>query len=30
MTYLDANGRQVVVVATGRADQTALLAFALQ
>ena len=30
MTYLDANGRQVVVVATGRAEQTALLAFALQ
>lgn len=30
MTYLDAQGRQVVVVATGRADRTALVAFALR
>ena len=29
MTYLDANGRQVVVVATGRGEDTALVAFAL-
>lgn len=30
MTNLDRNGRQIVAVATGRADQTALLAFGLQ
>ena len=30
MTYLDANGRQVVVIATGRGEDTALVAFALQ
>jgi quinoprotein glucose dehydrogenase len=29
MTYLDANGRQVVVIATGRGEDTALVAFAL-
>jgi quinoprotein glucose dehydrogenase len=28
-TYLDANGRQVVVIATGRGEDTALVAFAL-
>jgi quinoprotein glucose dehydrogenase len=27
MTYLDANGRQVVVIATGRGEDTALVAF---
>jgi len=30
MTYLDANGRQLVVIATGRGEDTALVAFALQ
>jgi quinoprotein glucose dehydrogenase len=30
MTYLDADGRQVVVIATGRGEDTALLAFRLQ
>jgi glucose dehydrogenase len=30
VTYLDANGRQVVVIATGRGEDTALVAFALQ
>ena len=30
VTYLDANGRQIVVIATGRGEDTALLAFALQ
>jgi quinoprotein glucose dehydrogenase len=30
MTYLDRTGRQIIVVATGRADQTSLLAFGLQ
>jgi len=30
MTYLDANGRQVVVIATGRGEDTALVAFALK
>jgi len=29
VTYLDANGRQVVVIATGRGEDTALVAFAL-
>jgi quinoprotein glucose dehydrogenase len=29
MTYLDANGRQVVVIATGRGEDAALVAFAL-
>lgn len=29
MTYLDANGRQMVVIATGRGEDTALVAFAL-
>ena len=29
MTYLDANGRQVVVIATGRGEDTALVAFRL-
>jgi quinoprotein glucose dehydrogenase len=29
MTYLDANGRQVLVIATGRGEDTALVAFAL-
>ena len=29
MTYLDANGRQVVVIATGRGEDTALVAFSL-
>jgi quinoprotein glucose dehydrogenase len=29
MTYLDANGRQVVIIATGRGEDTALVAFAL-
>jgi quinoprotein glucose dehydrogenase len=29
MTYLDANGRQIVVVATGRGEDTALVAFRL-
>jgi quinoprotein glucose dehydrogenase len=29
MTYLDANGRQIVVIATGRGEDTALVAFAL-
>jgi quinoprotein glucose dehydrogenase len=28
-TYLDANGRQIVVIATGRGEDTALVAFAL-
>ena len=30
MTYLDANGRQIVVVATGRGEDTALVAFAIK
>ena len=30
MTYLDANGRQVVVIATGRGEDTALVAFRLE
>jgi quinoprotein glucose dehydrogenase len=29
MTYLDANGRQVVIIATGRGEDTALVAFAI-
>lgn len=29
MTYLDATGRQIVVIATGRGEDTALVAFAL-
>ncbi len=29
MTYLDANGRQIVVIATGRGEDTSLVAFAL-
>jgi quinoprotein glucose dehydrogenase len=29
MTYLDANGRQVVIIATGRGEDTALVAFRL-
>jgi quinoprotein glucose dehydrogenase len=29
MTYLDANGRQIVVIATGRGENTSLVAFAL-
>lgn len=29
MTYLDATGRQIVVIATGRGEDTALIAFAL-
>ena len=29
MTYLDVNGRQVVIIATGRGEDTALVAFAL-
>lgn len=30
MTYLDANGRQVIVIATGRGEDTALVAFRLE
>lgn len=30
MTFMDTQGRQIVVVATGRADHTALVAFALR
>ena len=30
MTYLDANGRQVIVIATGRGEDTALVAFAIR
>jgi quinoprotein glucose dehydrogenase len=30
MSYLDANGRQVVVIATGRGEDTALIAFSLK
>jgi hypothetical protein len=30
MTYLDANGRQLVVIATGRGEDTALVAFAIK
>jgi hypothetical protein len=29
MTYLAADGRQIVVIATGRGENTALVAFAL-
>ena len=29
MTYLDADGRQIVVIATGRGEDTALVAFRL-
>jgi hypothetical protein len=29
MTYLTADGRQVVVVATGRGEDTSLVAFAI-
>jgi quinoprotein glucose dehydrogenase len=29
MTFLDANGRQIIVVATGRAEDTSLVAFAI-
>ncbi|HUQ89928.1 MAG TPA: hypothetical protein VM096_20365, partial [Vicinamibacterales bacterium] len=29
ITYLDENGRQIVVIATGRGEDTALVAFAL-
>jgi quinoprotein glucose dehydrogenase len=30
VTYLDANGKQVVVIATGRGEDTALVAFRIQ
>ena len=30
MTFLDRNGRQIVVVATGRGEDTALVAFTLK
>jgi quinoprotein glucose dehydrogenase len=30
MTYLDANGRQIIVVATGRGEDTSLVAFAIK
>ena len=30
MTYLDADGRQFVIIATGRGEDTALVAFAIR